>query len=103
MVTFRPNYLNLYGHSNLIILFTDSQILAVLKQAETGTPVPELCREHNISSATFYKWREQLIGSATEDLSHTCFYTLFLHEGEDMKYWPCVKQNIDHNSYYISY
>ena len=37
--------------------FTDSQILSVLKQAEGGTPVPELCREHVISSATFYKWR----------------------------------------------
>jgi putative transposase len=36
---------------------TDSQILAVLKQAEVGTAVPDLCREHGISSATFYKWR----------------------------------------------
>jgi putative transposase len=35
--------------------FTDSQIIAVLKQAEAGTPVPKLCREHGISSATFYK------------------------------------------------
>jgi putative transposase len=32
--------------------FTDSQIIAVLKQAEAGTPVPELCREHGVSSAT---------------------------------------------------
>ena len=37
--------------------FSDSQILAVLKQAEVGTAVPDLCREHGISSATFYKWR----------------------------------------------
>ncbi len=42
--------------------FTDSQIIAVLKQAETGTPVPELCREHGISSATFYKWRSKFGG-----------------------------------------
>jgi putative transposase len=34
--------------------FTDSQIIAVLKQAIDGTQVPELCREHGISSATFY-------------------------------------------------
>jgi putative transposase len=34
--------------------FTDSQIIAILKQAEAGTPAPELCREHGISSATFY-------------------------------------------------
>lgn len=37
--------------------FTDSQIMQILKQAEAGISVPELCREHGISSATFYKWR----------------------------------------------
>lgn len=42
--------------------FTDSQIIGVLKQAEAGTPVPELCREHGISSATFYKWRSKYGG-----------------------------------------
>ncbi len=40
-------------------LFTDSQILAVLKQAEAGNPVANLCWEHGISSATFYKWRRK--------------------------------------------
>jgi putative transposase len=42
--------------------FTDSQILPVLKQAEVGTAVPDLCREHGISSATFYKWRSKFGG-----------------------------------------
>tara|TARA_R100001143_G_scaffold10469_1_gene12201 strand:+ start:67 stop:333 length:267 start_codon:yes stop_codon:yes gene_type:complete len=42
--------------------FTDSQILAVLKQADAGVPVPELCREHGMSSATFYKWRAKFGG-----------------------------------------
>ena len=42
--------------------FTDSQILAVLKQAEAGTAVPALCREHGISTATFYKWRSKFGG-----------------------------------------
>ncbi len=42
--------------------FTDSQILAVLKQAEAGTTVPDLCREHGISTATFYKWRSKYGG-----------------------------------------
>ncbi len=42
--------------------FTDSQIIAVLKQAEGGSPVPELCRKHGISSATFYKWRSKFGG-----------------------------------------
>ena len=42
--------------------FTDSQILSILKQAEGGTGVPDLCREHVISSATFYKWRAKYGG-----------------------------------------
>jgi putative transposase len=42
--------------------FSDSQILAILKQAEAGTAVPDLCREHGISSATFYKWRAKFGG-----------------------------------------
>ena len=42
--------------------FTDSQIIAVLKQAQAGASVPELCREHGISSATFYKWRSKFGG-----------------------------------------
>ena len=42
--------------------FTDSQILAILKQNEAGTPVTELCREHGMSDATFYKWRAKYGG-----------------------------------------
>ena len=33
--------------------YSDSQIMAILKQAESGTPVPALCREHGMSSACF--------------------------------------------------
>lgn len=42
--------------------FTDSQIMAILKQAEGGVTVAELCREHGISSASFYKWRAKYGG-----------------------------------------
>ncbi len=42
--------------------FTDSQIISILNQAEAGTPVPDLCREHTISNATFYKWRAKFGG-----------------------------------------
>ncbi|WKD50518.1 IS3 family transposase [Microbulbifer spongiae] len=42
--------------------YSDSQILAILKQAENGVPVPELCREHGMSSASFYKWRSKYGG-----------------------------------------
>ena len=37
--------------------YSDAQIMAVLKQAEGSVPVSELCREHGMSSASFYKWR----------------------------------------------
>ena len=36
--------------------------MAILNQAEAGAPVPELCREHGMSSATFYKWRTKYGG-----------------------------------------
>tara|TARA_E500000178_G_scaffold294975_1_gene300557 strand:- start:154 stop:420 length:267 start_codon:yes stop_codon:yes gene_type:complete len=42
--------------------YSDSQILSILKQSEAGTSVPELCREHGMSSATFYKWRSKYGG-----------------------------------------
>jgi len=42
--------------------YSDSQILAILKQSEAGTPVDALCREHGMSSATFYKWRAKFGG-----------------------------------------
>jgi len=42
--------------------FTEAQIMGVLRQAEAGMPVAELCREHGISSATFYKWRAKYGG-----------------------------------------
>ncbi|MEO9629023.1 MAG: IS3 family transposase [Sulfitobacter sp.] len=42
--------------------FSDAQIMAVLKQAEGGVPVSELCREHGMSSASFYKWRAKFGG-----------------------------------------
>ena len=42
--------------------YSDSQILSILKQNDIGTPVPALCREHGMSSATFYKWRAKYGG-----------------------------------------
>jgi putative transposase len=42
--------------------YTDSQIIGILKQAEAGTPAPDLCREYGMSSATFYKWRSKYGG-----------------------------------------
>ena len=42
--------------------FSDNQILAILKQNENGGAVQDLCREHGMSSATFYKWRAKFGG-----------------------------------------
>jgi len=41
---------------------TDSQIISILKQNESGTSVAELCREHGMSQASFYKWRSKYGG-----------------------------------------
>jgi putative transposase len=45
--------------------FTEPQILAILKQGESGVPVPDLCREHGISNATYYNWREPSMAAWT--------------------------------------
>ena len=42
--------------------FSDAEILAIIKHAEAGVPVPDLCRDNDISSATFYKWRSKFGG-----------------------------------------
>ena len=42
--------------------FSETQILGILKQAEGGLPVPELCRQHGMSDASFYKWRAKYGG-----------------------------------------
>ena len=42
--------------------FSDAQIMGILKQAGSGVPVSELCREHGMSSASFYKWRAKFGG-----------------------------------------
>ena len=42
--------------------YSDSQIVSILKQNEAGAPVSELCREHGMSEASFYKWRSKYGG-----------------------------------------
>ncbi len=42
--------------------YSDSQIIAILKQNESGLSVPDLCREHGMSQASFYKWRSKYGG-----------------------------------------
>jgi len=42
--------------------FSDAKIMGILRQAEGGVPVTELCREHGMSNASFYKWRAKFGG-----------------------------------------
>lgn len=42
--------------------FTDAQIMCILRQVEGGLALADVCREHAISSATFYKWRSKYGG-----------------------------------------
>ena len=47
---------------------TEEQIVAVLKEAEAGIPVAELCRKHGISDATYYNWKAKYGGMTASDL-----------------------------------
>ena len=45
----------------------DNQIIAILKQHESGISVADLCREHGIGNSTFYKWRAKYGGMDAEE------------------------------------
>ncbi len=48
--------------------FTESRIVAVLKEGEAGMPIAELCRKHGISSATYYNWKSKYAGAQVSQL-----------------------------------
>ena len=47
--------------------FSEEQIISILQQHESGVPTAELCRQHNISSATFYKWKSKFGGMSISE------------------------------------
>lgn len=47
---------------------TESQIVAILKEAEVGMPIKDLCRKYGIGNSTFYKWREKYGGMEASDM-----------------------------------
>ncbi len=49
--------------------FSEAEIFRILKQAENGIPVTELCREHGMSNASFYKWRSKYGGMDSSKIS----------------------------------
>ena len=48
--------------------FTESQIVSILKEADAGLKVSEICRKHGISDATYYNWKARYGGMAVSDL-----------------------------------
>ena len=42
--------------------YSESQIIGILKEAESGLPVPVLCRKYGMGNSTFYKWRAKYGG-----------------------------------------
>ena len=42
--------------------FSDEQIVGILKEAESGTPVTDVCRQHGVGAHTFYRWRSKFGG-----------------------------------------
>lgn len=49
--------------------FTESQIVAVLKEAEAGMPISELVRKHGISRNTYFNWKSRYSGASVSDLT----------------------------------
>ena len=47
---------------------TESQIVSILKEADAGVPVKELCRQHGIANSTFYKWKAKYGGMEASDV-----------------------------------
>ena len=48
--------------------FTETQIVSILKQADAGAPVKDLCRQAGISQATYYQWKSKYGGMEASDL-----------------------------------
>lgn len=49
--------------------YTETQIVNILKEAEAGVPVEELCRKHGFSHSAFYKWKAKYSGMEISSLS----------------------------------
>ena len=48
--------------------FSETQIVAMLKDPESGVPVADLLRKHGVSKATFFKWRSKYGGASVSDV-----------------------------------
>lgn len=48
--------------------YSEEQIVGILKEADAGIPVSELCRKYGISDATYYNWKAKYGGMAASDV-----------------------------------
>ncbi len=48
--------------------FTETQIISILKEADAGAKVKDICRRHGISDATYYNWKSRYGGMSASDL-----------------------------------
>ena len=48
--------------------FTETQIIAILKEADSGVMIKDICRKHGISDATYYNWKSKYGGMSASDL-----------------------------------
>ena len=48
--------------------FTETQIISILKEADAGAKVKDICRRHGISDATYYNWKSKYGGMSASDL-----------------------------------
>ena len=48
--------------------FTESQIVAILAEGESGLAVGDVCRKHGISNATYYQWKSKYAGVSANEL-----------------------------------
>jgi len=51
--------------------FTETQIVAILKESDAGMAVQDICRKHGISEATYYNWKSKYGGMEASDLKRT--------------------------------
>ena len=56
------------GSHGVAIYFTETQIISILKEADAGVKVKDICRRHGISDATYYNWKSKYGGMSASDL-----------------------------------
>jgi putative transposase len=48
--------------------FTEEQIIGILKEAEAGVKVKDLCRQHNVTEQTYYRWKSKYGGMSVSEI-----------------------------------